>query len=68
MTDESLNNGIGKYNEMVLRRGKLLLSARESNPIITGLEMQLRDMKSNIRVAIANVEKGLGDQGQEPAA
>ncbi len=59
LTDESLNSGISKYNEMVLRRGKLLLSARESNPIVTGLEMQLRDMKNNIRLAIANVEKGL---------
>ena len=44
LTDESLNSGISKYNEMVLRRGKLLLSARESNPIVTALEMQLRDM------------------------
>ena len=59
LTDELLNSGISKYNEMVLRRGKLLLSARESNPIVTGLEMQLRDMKNNIRLAIANVEKGL---------
>ena len=59
LTDESLNSGISKYNEMVLRRGKLLLSARESNPIVTGLEMQLRDMKNNIRLAIANVENGL---------
>lgn len=25
LTDESLNSGISKYNEMVLRRGKLLL-------------------------------------------
>ncbi len=59
LTDETLNSGISKYNEMVLRRGKLLQSARESNPIITGLEMQLRELKSSIRSAIANVEKGL---------
>lgn len=59
LTDETLNSGIGKYNEMVLRRGKLLLSARESNPIITGLEMQLREMKSSIRSAMENVERGM---------
>ena len=59
LTDESLNSGISKYNEMILRRGKLLQSARESNPIVLGLEAQLRDLKSSIRSAIANVENGL---------
>lgn len=54
-----LNSGISKYNEMILRRGKLLQSARESNPIVLGLEAQLRDLKSSIRSAIANVENGL---------
>ena len=59
LTDETLNSGISKYNEMVLRRGKLLQSARESNPIVLGLESQLRELKSSIRSAIANVENGL---------
>ena len=59
LTDESLNSGISKYNEMILRRGKLLQSARESNPIVLGLEAQLRELKSSIRSAIANVENGL---------
>lgn len=68
LTDESLNNGIGKYNEMVLRRGKLLLSARESNPdhyragnAVTGHEKQYPggDCQRGKRVR---------DQGQEPAA
>ena len=59
LTDESLNSGISKYNEMILRRGKLLQSARESNLIVLGLEAQLRELKSSIRSAIANVENGL---------
>ena len=59
LSDEALNSGISKYNELVLRRGKLLLSARESNPIVTGLEMQLRELKKSILSAIANVEKGM---------
>lgn len=59
LADVALNNGIGKYNEMILRRNKLLQTARESNPLIKGIESQLRGLKENIRMAIENVEKGL---------
>lgn len=59
VSDEGLNGGISRYNEMVLRRNKLLLSAREDNPIVTGLDMQLREMKNSIREAVGNVERGL---------
>ena len=59
LTDDGLNNALSRYNEMILRREKLLLSARENNPIVTGLDMQLRGVKSSIREAIGNVEKGL---------
>lgn len=59
ISDEGVNGGISRYNEMVLRRNKLLLSAREDNPIVTGLDAQLREMRTSIREAVANVEKGL---------
>ena len=59
LTDESLNAGITRYNEMVLRRGKLLQSASESNPIVTGLDVQLRDLRENIRATVSNVEDNL---------
>ena len=49
LTDDGLNNALSRYNEMILRREKLLLSARENNPIVTGLDMQLRGVKSSIR-------------------
>ena len=39
LSDEGLNAGITRYNEMVLRRGKLLQSASESNPIVIGLKI-----------------------------
>ena len=45
LTDDGLNNALSRYNEMILRREKLLLSARENNPIVTGLDMQLRGVK-----------------------
>ena len=57
--DEGLNAGISRYNEMVLRRGKLLQSASESNPIVIGLNTQLQGLKKNIQETIANVESGL---------
>lgn len=58
-SDDGVNGGIARYNEMVLRRNKLLLSARKDNPIVTGLDMQLREMKNSILEAIGNVERGL---------
>ena len=59
LSDEGLNAGIARYNEMVLRRGKLLQSASESNPIVMGLNTQLRELKKNIQETIANVESSL---------
>ena len=59
LSDEGLNAGITRYNEMVLRRGKLLQSASESNPIVIGLNTQLQGLKKNIQETIANVESGL---------
>ena len=59
LSDEGLNAGISRYNEMVLRRGKLLQSASESNPIVIGLNTQLQGLKKNIQETIANVESGL---------
>ena len=59
LTDDGLNNALTRYNEMILRREKLLLSARENNPIVTGMDMQLRNLKSSIRESIENVENGL---------
>lgn len=59
LTDDGLNNALARYNEMILRREKLLLSARENNPIVTGMDMQLRNLKSSIRESIENVENGL---------
>ena len=59
LSDEGLNAGIARYNEMVLRRGKLLQSASESNPIVMGLNTQLRELKKNIQETISNVESSL---------
>ena len=57
LTDETLASGITQYNEMVLRRSKLMMTANESNPLVINLSNQLKDLKSNIRIAIVNVEK-----------
>ena len=43
LSDEGLNAGIARYNEMVLRRGKLLQSASESNPIVMGLNTRVEE-------------------------
>ena len=45
LSDEGLNAGITRYNEMVLRRGKLLQSASESNPIVIGTKLPVARIK-----------------------
>lgn len=57
LTDAALNSGISQYNEMVLRRSKLLMTANEGNPLVINVSNQLRDLKENIGIAIYNVEK-----------
>lgn len=59
ITDEGLNSGISRYNEMLLKRNKLLLSANENNPIVQGLDVQLRELKESVRAAVVQVERGL---------
>lgn len=57
LTDVTLASGITQYNEMVLRRNKLLMTANESNPLLISLSNQLKALKNNIQIAIGNVEK-----------
>lgn len=47
LTDVTLASGITQYNEMVLRRNKLLMTANESNPLLISLSNQLKALKNN---------------------
>ena len=59
VSDEGLNSGIAHYNELLLQRNKLLLSASEDNPIVRGLDVQLRELKESVTAAVMQVERGL---------
>lgn len=59
VTDEGLNSGIARYNELLLQRNKLLLSASEDNPIVKGLDVQLKELKESVLAAVVQVERGL---------
>lgn len=59
ITDEGLNSGIARYNELLLQRNKLLLSASEDNPIVKGLDVQLKELRESVLGAVEQVERGL---------
>lgn len=46
--NESVNNLTSSYNEAVLSRGKLLVSATQQNPMVVNLEDRLNRIKGNI--------------------
>lgn len=45
---ESINNLTNSYNEAILSRGKLLISATQENPMVINLEDRLNHIKHNI--------------------
>lgn len=59
ITDEGLNSGIARYNELLLQRNKLLLSASMDNPIVKGLDVQLKELRESVLGAVEQVERGL---------
>lgn len=59
LTDASATSLIGKYNEIVLQRNRLLKSASESSPTITPLTSQLEDLESSIRRAMQQARRNI---------
>lgn len=59
LSDASLKDGISKYNELVLKRTKLLNTASEDNPAVIAVNRQLDGMKQNLHTNIRNVESAL---------
>ncbi len=57
--DISLNKNISTYNSLILDRLKLLQTASEVNPVVIGLDIQLDELKSNIKTSIQNNKSNL---------
>ena len=59
LTDQSSTQLIGKYNELVLERNRLLRSASENSPVVEPITDQIIDLNRNIRRAISQARRGL---------
>lgn len=59
LSDNGLATQIGRYNELIIERKRLLRTSTESNPMIVNLDTSIRVMKSNVQAAIDGTLKGL---------
>lgn len=59
VSDASLTALIQQYNEMLLRRNRLLRSSSTSNPVIVKLNNELTAIRSDIQASIANLRQSL---------
>ena len=57
--DESVLTVMQEYNKALLDRMRLLRSSNDKNPVIAQMEMQLKEMRSNILLTMSSVKEGL---------
>ena len=54
-----LNNLIGKYNEILLDRNRILKSSSTDNPLIVNLDDQLNQFTASIKKSVANFKNAI---------
>ena len=59
LTDATLTSFIGKYNEGVVERNRLLRTASESNPTVIDATLRLDQMAEAIRASVESLYKSL---------
>ena len=59
LSDQTSNDLISKYNEIVLQRNRLLRSAAEGSPMVTPLTAQLNDLMAGIKRAMAQSRRAM---------
>lgn len=66
----NISNLTNQYNQLVMERKRLLKNSTEKNPIIENIDDQLKDLNSNIKQGLDNLEssqkialQGLSQQG-----
>ena len=59
LSDAGLTTQIGRYNELIIERKRMLRTSTESNPMIVNLDTSIRAMKSNVQAAINGTLQGL---------
>lgn len=59
LEDADLNMVIGRYNDLLMERKRLLRTSSESNPAIVNINASIETMKNNVQVSVDNVLHGL---------
>jgi tyrosine-protein kinase Etk/Wzc len=59
LSDPTLNDLTGKYNNLQIERQRLLRTAQPDNPIILNINEQLSGLKNNISENLKNIKRGL---------
>jgi tyrosine-protein kinase Etk/Wzc len=57
VSDNSLSTVIGRYNDMLIERKRLLRTSSESNPAVANLDTGIKLMRENVLLAIQTAEK-----------
>lgn len=59
VNDNSLSTVVGRYNDMLVERKRLLRTSSESNPAVANLDAGIKLMRDNVLVALQTAEKTL---------
>ncbi|MDH7911502.1 tyrosine-protein kinase domain-containing protein [Winogradskyella sp. SYSU M77433] len=65
LTNSSINGLVSNYNNLVIERDNLAVSAGENNPNVIIINGQLTDLKSNIKTSISSYQKQLEASKQQ---
>lgn len=57
--DNSLSTVVGRYNDMLIERKRLLRTSSESNPAVANLDTGIKLMRENVLLAIQTAEKSM---------
>lgn len=57
LSDNSLSTVVGRYNDMLIERKRLLRTSSESNPAVANLDTGIKLMRENVLLAIQTAEK-----------
>jgi capsular exopolysaccharide synthesis family protein len=56
--DKSLLEFLQEYNKALLERMKIMRTTNDQNPVITQMEQQLKELRTNIILSIASIKDG----------
>jgi len=59
ISDNNIEAQIKDYNEVLLKRDKLISNSSDKNPVVTDMNNSLEAMRQNIVLAVENLIKGL---------